>query len=330
MPRYRNHHNADLPPNMHYKHGRYYLVLTIHGKRRWKKLSKNFSEALSEYRTLMAGDESPGRRFIDLHMRYLRHDMYLDLAESTKERYEFAFQNFVPVFRDMDVVDITTGDVYGYLQRRIQHRAAANTEHGILKRHFDLARLMDWRTDNPVADIPWFSTGKRERILTAEEFGAIYLAGNQPVKLAMDLGVMLGLRIGDLLAMTWEQVDETAVYVHQSKNKVKGRYLMSDDLKAALGRARRLHGRNVACHPELHVIHNRKMEPYTYYGFRAMFRRAVMKSGVDDVRFHDIRRTAITAAAETGPAQAFSLHKSARQADAYVVRVPSVVPLKRM
>ena len=330
MPHYRKHHSADLPPNMHFKHGRYYLVTSDNGARRWLKLSRNFSEALSEYRTLMAGQDSPGRRFIDLHLRYLRHDFYLDLAESTKERYEFAFARINPVFRDVDVADITTGDVYQYLQARLQHRAAANTEHGILKKHFELARLMDWRSDNPVSDIPWFSSKKRERILTQDEFGLIYLAANRPVQLAMDLGVMLGLRIGDLLSMTWEQVTEKGIYVHQAKNQVKGRYLLSDDLKAALVRARRLHGVDIVPFPELHMIHNRRLQPYTYYGFRAMFRRAVMKSGVENVRFHDIRRTAITTAAEDRPAQSFSLHKSARQAEEYVVRVPSVVPLKRM
>lgn len=330
MPRYRKPANADLPPNMHLKDGRYYLVITVKGKRRWIGLSRNFGEALAEYRTLRAGKDSPGRRFIDLHLRYLRHDFYLDLAESTKTRYEYAFANFMPVFRDVEVVDITTGHVYHYLQQRMGSRAAANTEHGILKKHFDLARLMDWRQDNPVADIPWFRQGKRERILTPAEFARIYTAANEPVRLAMDLGYMTGLRIGDLLDLEWSQVRSDGLYVAQSKNQVRGVYELSQDLSAALNRARRLHGRTMVCHPELRIIHNRKMKPYTYYGFRAMFRRAVGLAGVKDVRFHDIRRTAITTAAERGNPQAFSLHKTERQAQDYVVRVPSVVPLKKM
>jgi integrase len=264
-------------------------------------------------------------------MHYLRHEFYQDLAQSTKDRYEYAFQNFLPVFRDMEVADITKGDIYQYLQYRKQYRDAANCEHGVIKRHFDLACLLDWRIDNPASDIPWNGYVKRERILTSEEFSRIYHQGNQPVQLAMDLGYMLGLRIGDILSMVWDQVDDGGVFVHQSKNEVKGYYEMSSDLNAALGRARKLHGRNVLPTPELHVVHNRKMQQYTYYGFRAMFRRAVMKAKVENVRFHDIRRTAITAADTEGRApQSFSLHKSARQAANYVVRVPNVVPLKMM
>ncbi len=314
---------------MRFQHGRYYLVIFQHGKRKWISLSRTFGRALKQYYELQPGRDTTDRSFLNLYQRYRQHEFYLDLAESTKARYQYAFQAFLPCFQESNVQDIRPADIWEYLDTRKHKKDAANTEHGILMRMFTLARLMGWRDDNPVDGIPYNRTGKRERILSDAEFMAIALAGNQVVNLAMNLGYMLGIRIGDLLDMTWEQVDAGGVYVRQSKNDVQGYYELTDDLKAVLQDARTLHGRNVLITPDLHVIHTRRMRPYTYYGFRAMFRRAVAKSGVKDVRFHDIRRTAITAAAEQGRTpQSFSLHRSARQAENYVVRVPNVTPLR--
>lgn len=315
---------------MHLKHGAYYLVTSRNGKRSWKSLGRTFSTAFAEYQRLTGGLDETGRRFVDLYLRYLQHDFFLNLAPKTQERYQQALSIIVPVFRDMDVEHIRPADVWTYLEARKAYPDAANTEHGILVKMLRLAVLMGWRDDNPAQDIPYNSTPKRERILTAAEFSAIYLAANEPVQIGMDFGYMLGIRIGDILDMVWEQTGEDVLLVHQSKNKVRGAYAMTEELHALLRRCKGLHGRTILPTPELNILHNRKMKPYTYYGFRAMFRRAVMKAGVDDVTFHDIRRTAITAAAEEGRRpEAFSLHKSARQARDYVVSVPLVTPLRR-
>lgn len=108
---------------------------------------------------------------------------------------------------------------------------------------------------------------------------------------------------------------------------------MTDGLRDVLDRARRLHGRSGAVaaflKPETAIIHSKKLQPYRYAGIRSSWVRACRRAGVEGVRIHDIRRTAITMAKQAGrDPQAFSLHKTAAQAAEYVVEVPRVRPLE--
>lgn len=83
--------------------------------------------------------------------------------------------------------------------------------------------------------------------------------------------------------------------------------------------------------PETTLIQKRDLDPYTYYGFRSIWRTTITWAGLEDIHIHDIRRTAITAAKQTGirPIE-FSLHRTEAEANAYVIEVPRVRPLEPM
>jgi len=49
MGRKRSYRNRHLPPNLHQKHGAWYLVRSIEGRQQWQRLSTDYATALSLY-----------------------------------------------------------------------------------------------------------------------------------------------------------------------------------------------------------------------------------------------------------------------------------------
>lgn len=323
--------NRHLPPRLHFKNGSFYLVTGTGNKRKWHKLGRSRHEAYAEYARLIPTIERQGGTFAEVAADAVKHH-WPTLAERTQKDYSRALESLLKYFGDAPIKQITPGHINRYMTLR-SSKHEANREHAVLSAIFTYAISVDIVTDNPARKIGYHKTKPRKRIFTRKEWKKIWLAGLDPLPVFMDLAFITGLRVGDVLALKWSQVTPEGLYVLQSKNQVEGLYRLTPGLQSVLDRAKRLHMRSDSVSPLLKpdtaIIHTKAMKPYKYAGIRSSWDRACKRAKVEGARIHDIRRTAITMAKQSGrKPQDFSLHKTEAQANEYVVEVPTVEPLE--
>lgn len=148
----------------------------------------------------------------------------------------------------------------------------------------------------------------RSRVLTDEEVSKL-LAALEPTgrrshwtKPAVQLALATAMRRGELLSLRWEHVDlqNRTAFLSDTKNGESRLVPLSTVAMQVLS--------DMPRHISGIVI------PVKYFTLDAAFKRARKRAGLDDVRFHDLRRTAITRMAEKLPnvieLAAVSGHKS--------------------
>jgi integrase len=106
---------------------------------------------------------------------------------------------------------------------------------------------------------------------------------------AVDLAAHTGLRLGDLLRLSWSHVGESAITITTGKSKHKRTAIIPlyDGLRAVLARI----PRRAAT-----VLTSSRDTPWTVNGFGTSFDRAKAVAGMKDMNlhFHDLRGTAAT------------------------------------
>lgn len=148
----------------------------------------------------------------------------------------------------------------------------------------------------------------RTRVLTDEEVSKL-LQALEPTgrrshwtKPAVQLALATAMRRGELLSLRWEHID------------LQGRTAFLPDTKNGDSRTVPLSSIAVQVLAELPRHISGAVIPVKYFTLDAAFKRGVRRSGLDRVRFHDLRRTAITRMSEKLPnvieLAAVSGHKS--------------------
>jgi integrase len=202
----------------------------------------------------------------------------------------------IAAFRDERLKEVSAGTVIrelAYLSAIINH---ARREWGI-------------NVPNPVQMVrkPQ-SPQARSRVLTDEEVSKL-LQALEPTgrrshwtKPAVQLALYTAMRRGELLSLKWENVD------------LQGRTAFLPDTKNGDSRTVPLSSVAVQVLTELPRHISGTVFPVKAFTLDAAFKRGVRRAGLDGVRFHDLRRTAITCMAEKLPnvieLAAVSGHKS--------------------
>jgi integrase len=202
----------------------------------------------------------------------------------------------VAAFRDERLKEVSAGTVIrelAYLSAIINH---GRKEWGI-------------NVPNPVQMVrkPQ-SPQARARVLTDEEVEKLLLAleptGRRShwTKPAVQLALATAMRRGELLSLKWEHID------------LIGRTAFLPDTKNGDSRTVPLSSVAVQVLEELPRSISGVVIPLKYFTLDAAFKRACKRAKLNDVRFHDLRRTAITRMAEKLPnvieLSAVSGHKS--------------------
>lgn len=202
----------------------------------------------------------------------------------------------VAAYRDERLKEVSSGTVIrelAYISSIVNH---ARREWGI-------------NVPNPVQMVrkPQ-SPQARSRVLTDEEVTRLIQA-LEPIgrrshwtKPAVQLALATAMRRGELLSLRWEHVD------------LQGRTAFLSDTKNGDSRTVPLSTTAVHVLSELPRHISGVVIPVKFFTLDAAFKRARNRAGLEDVRFHDLRRTAITRMAEKLPnlieLAAVSGHKS--------------------
>ncbi len=148
----------------------------------------------------------------------------------------------------------------------------------------------------------------RSRVLTDDEVSKL-LTALEPTgrrshwtKPAVQLALATAMRRGELLSLKWQHID------------LQGRTAFLPDTKNGDSRTVPLSSTAVQVLAELPRHISGAVIPVKFFTLDAAFKRARKRAGLGDVRFHDLRRTAITRMAEKLPnvieLAAVSGHKS--------------------
>jgi integrase len=202
----------------------------------------------------------------------------------------------IAAYRDERLKEVSAGTVIrelAYLSAIINH---ARREWGI-------------NVSNPVQMVrkPQ-SPQARSRVLTDEEvvrlLEALEPTGRRShwTKPAVQFAVTTAMRRGELLSLRWEHVDlhgRTAFLPDTKNGDSRTVPLSSTAVQVLAGLPRHISG---------------AVFPVKFFTLDAAFKRGLRRAGLEDVRFHDLRRTAITRMAEKLPnvieLAAVSGHKS--------------------
>lgn len=181
------------------------------------------------------------------------------------------------------------------LQHYQAHRAAstspstANRSFQVLHRMFAMAVEWDLLRSNPAKGIKKLrEPGGHERFLAHEEQRKLIEACQEPFQSLVFVALRTGMRRGELLSLRGRDVDlRRSLITLPMTKKGTPRHLhllpQVRDILSTLIRRRP--------DQQERIFVNSKGRPYSPWGVKANFQRAVRRSGLPKTRFHDLRHT---------------------------------------
>lgn len=251
---------------------------------------------------------------------YEADEHFATLRPNTRRQYLSIMREIATNAGDIAVAGITRKDLkttYRALQPRGLAVAAAHMRFWRLLLKFAMDEGL--RPDNPATSLGIKTPKARTQTWTPEEVGTFCAAaerlGKPSVALAVRLAYETGQRVSDVLRATWRDVEGGALRVEQVKTGARVAVPLSVEMLAVLDRAER---RAVTI-----IAHDATGRPWGDWAFRAQFNRIRDKAGLKHLRFHDLRRTALTEAGAGGATvvelRALGGHRDLASLNRYVV-----------
>lgn len=328
---------TDLPKRVYIKHGAYYFV----AQNKWRKLSRVKDGMPAMYRALA---EITERDVLDDSVPYLVSEwlaaVSVNHSKKTQANDAYMCNTVATSFVEFRACDVRPPHVVDFLKA---FRDMPRTYNGYRSHVRELMRYAEergWREPgtNPVDSLRTMTVKPRTRYITDSEMrrikvGAIYsnphpTTGHKTKNRSglmlcalVDMAYLTGQRIGDLLTMEWAEIGRDGILFEP--NKVAG----STGAKIFIEWSPRL--RNVV--DRLKVLKRRDItrwlfttqqgQQFTYSGASTAWKRAVKRSGVKGVHFHDLRAKAMTDVEDKrgmGDAQKMGGHSTPNQTADYV------------
>jgi integrase len=310
-----------LPRRVYAKHGRYWHV-SPDGK--WHALTKVKAGLPAMHRALagLLETEVTGDRMPSVVARWAdSKETAGEWEESTRRNMGRVCAHVAQAFAEFRPNQITTPVCAQYLRQFLATGRTYNLHRSVLRQVLSFAALEGLRDGhNPCDDVPQRKLAKRRRIVTDAEIAAIKTAALQatrggPALVQMiELALLTGQRIGDLLKLRWQDVTEQGVLFDQQKTGEPLLVAWSPALRKvinACGNGRDRIG---------FVLVTSTGTPYRYAGIRSAWDRACARAGVEDLHIHDMRgRAGVDATEADGPhaAQRLLGHSSITMTEAY-------------
>jgi integrase len=226
---------------------------------------------------------------------------YLTLAEVQNKRSfkrdRVIIKQLVINFGDMLLRDIAPAQVEAYRRKRLAtiKPASANREISCLRSIFNRAIKNDKAEKNPCAGIRMLKeNNNRDRVLTDDEFARLLAASPAHLKAVILTAFHTGMRKGEILGLTWGQVDLKEGFIHLrpencKTNEARSIPLCQELLEMFRGMVRGL--------PAAKVF-TRNGQPIKC--IREAFAAACKRADIENFVFHDLRHCFCTNAFRAG------------------------------
>lgn len=237
--------------------------------------------------------------FTELMDRYEKEHVLRKLRHRGVKGY---MNNLRAFFGDRTLADITPKLIVAYKNKRYEDGkapATINRELANLKKAFNLAlREWEWCHQNPVTRVSMEKeNNKRDRWLSEEEESCLLTACAPWLHDLVTFALHTGMRMGEILELTWRGVDFTrrTVTVLRSKNGERRTIPVNETVLRVLkekAKVRSLASDLVFC--------SKAFTPMESGHLRRSFRLALSKAKIEEFHFHDLRHTFATRLVQGG------------------------------
>jgi integrase len=213
----------DLPAFVQSRKGGKYLYFI---RRNWPAIrihsQPGTPEFAAEYARILNGQTPPppGRGFQSLIASYKRSRRFTKLAPRTRQDYDKVLAFIEEKLGALPADKMRRKDVVRLRDTNAATVRFANYCVQVLRVLFEHARDEGWREDNPAKGVPLLtSEGKLRQPWpqeAIEDFRAAAPVGTR-ARLVFDLLHGTGQRIGDVLRMRWDDIEDGGLWVRQGK-----------------------------------------------------------------------------------------------------------------
>lgn len=322
--------NKNLPSRVYVHHGSYRYVPKV-GKPVPLAKVGDFGGMLRRLSEVLGNDG-------ELHTLGAVMDRYLleitpGKAKDSRRKEPGQMAKLRAVFGHYLPGDMNQPDAYSYLTKRSTKAPTAAVREIELLRHV-CTMAAKWSSEwpaNPLRGIELPKTKSRKRYVTNEEYTAFWNLAPPMIQCAMDLAMLTGLRRGDILALTRDNLTNDGLLVQPSKTKGSTGnvilYEMTPALEAVIRKARE-NG------PELrmHILCNTRGQGYLDRTFDGAWQRVMRKyeaQGHERFQFKDLRKKSASDEVDNALASKRLGHSSLEITDrVYRLKPKLVRPLK--
>ncbi|SHK95758.1 Phage integrase family protein [Bradyrhizobium lablabi] len=249
-----------------------------------------YNEAVENHRT------PDTARFRSLVTLYKASGDYKALADSTKRNWSRWLDRIGQYFGDLRIAQFDRPDKIRPVIRlwRSQWSDKPRTADYAMQ---VLSRVLSYAVDplgkiagNPCEGIKQlYSANRSEIIWTEADIAQLKKTCSADISHAVDLAAHTGLRLSDLLRLSWSHVGDDAITITTGKSKHRRTAMIPlyDDLRRVLeGIPKR----------STTILTNVRRRPWTANGFGTAFNRAKIAAKMNErnLHFHDLRGTAVT------------------------------------
>ena len=237
--------------------------------------------------------------FTELMDRYEKEHVARKLRHRGLKGY---MKNLRSFFGEQTLAEITPKQIVAYKNKRYEDGVAPatiNRELANLKKAFNLAvREWEWCHQNPVSRVSMEKeNNKRDRWLTHEEERSLLGACAPWLHDLVTFALHTGMRMGEILDLTWRGVDlsRRTVSVFRSKNGERRTIPVNETILQLLkgkSKVRSLASDRVFC--------SKAFTPMESGHLRRAFRLVLSKAKIEDFHFHDLRHTFATRLVQAG------------------------------
>jgi len=249
-------------------------------------------------------EKLPGedRTFKEMMEKYMTEHSARNKATMSHIRDKNLRDHLVETFGDLTLAEITPSLFSEYKTKRRDEGAAPqtiNNEISLMSHAFNLAiKEWEWVKENPVKKVSKEKVNNLiERWLTLEEEKKLLASSPRWLQEIILFAVNTGLRQGEILDLRWSEVDPArkTITILEQKNQGKDTLPLNESALGVLEeRSKDHHGETE------YVFHTRKCTRISPPNLRKSFLSATEKSGVKNLRFHDLRHTFATRLIQAG------------------------------
>jgi integrase len=250
----------------------------------------SYNEAHENRRTPYTG------RFRSVITLYKASADFRNLAPSTKRQWSPWFDRLSDYFGDLRIAQFDRPEKIRPIIVRWRNRYAETPRTADFAMQV-LSRVLSYAVDplaklasNPCEGIKRLYTVDRAEIIwTDADIARLKAVCSPEIGHAVDLAAHTGLRLGDLLRLSWSHVGEHEIIVRTGKSKHRREAIIPlyDTLRSVLaGIPKRA----------TTILTNTRGRPWQPDGFGSSFNKAKIAAGMQDgeLHFHDLRGTAAT------------------------------------